>query len=63
MLDIQPEEVMAFGDNGTDMPMLKEAGISVAVGNSNARIKDSVDYVCLSNDEQGVSKFLKEYFQ
>ncbi|MBR2067865.1 MAG: HAD-IIB family hydrolase, partial [Solobacterium sp.] len=22
MLDIQPEEVMAFGDNGTDMPML-----------------------------------------
>ncbi len=63
MLGIGIDEVMAFGDNGNDLSMLEKAGISVAMGNSEQPIKDSCDFVCLDNEHDGVSSFLKDYFK
>lgn len=59
---ISLDEVMAFGDNGNDVPMLKKAGISVAMGNSDQDVKDLCDYVCGDNNHNGVSVFLKDYY-
>lgn len=56
-------EVMAFGDNENDLPMLTKVNVSVAVGNSEDTVKQQVDYVCDDNNHNGVSKFLKEYFK
>ena len=57
------DEVMAFGDNGNDLSMLEEAGVSVAMGNSSAEIRDRCDHVCGDNNHNGVSAFLNDYFK
>ncbi len=62
ILGISLDEVMAFGDNVNDLPMLEIAGVSVAMGNSEEGIKEKCDYVCADNDHCGVSAFLRAYF-
>lgn len=53
------DEITAFGDGENDLPMLKLAGISVAMGNSVEQVKALVDYVTASVDEDGVSQALR----
>ena len=55
------EEIIAFGDNYNDIEMIEYAGIGVAVGNAEEIVKKSADYVCLTNYEDGVGRFLKDY--
>ena len=55
------EETIAFGDGENDMPMLKIAGIGVAMGNAKQIVKDSADYVTLSVHEDGVSAALRQF--
>ena len=52
---------MVFGDNETDIPMFKMAGISVAMENSEDSAKQNATHICKSNNESGVSEFIKEY--
>ncbi len=63
MIGITMEEVMAFGDNGNDVPMLEKAKIAVAMDNSPEEVKALCDHVCKDNDHHGVSAFLKDYFK
>jgi len=63
LIDINIDEVMVFGDNETDIPMLLKAGISVAPNNCDANIKQIVDYICDDNNHNGVSSFIKEHFK
>ena len=42
---IERSEIMAIGDSYNDLPMLKAAGISVAMGNSTEEVKNSCDLV------------------
>ncbi len=58
---ISREEIIAFGDNYNDIEMIEYAGIGVAVGNAEESVKKSADYVCLTNYEDGVGRFLKDY--
>lgn len=60
-IGLQPEEIMAFGDGGNDIPMLRYAGIGVAMGNANDTVKASADYVTTSVDEDGVANALKHF--
>ena len=57
------EEVMSFGDSDNDLPMLRGSKVAVAMGNAEDIVKENADYVCLDNNQQGVSVFLKEYFK
>ena len=52
------DEVMAFGDGGNDIPMLKSAGIGVALGEATDAVKASADYVTTSVDDNGISNAL-----
>lgn len=56
---IKPSEIIAFGDGQNDVDMLSFAGIAVVMGNSNENIKKSADYICLSNDDDGLAKWLE----
>lgn len=58
---LKREETMAFGDGGNDIPILREAGIGVAMGNANESLKAVADYVTSSVDEDGISKALKHW--
>lgn len=59
VLDIQPSEVMAFGDAENDIPMLRQAGIGVAMGNAADAVKAAADYITLSNNEDGIAAALE----
>ena len=62
MLKINSDEVMAFGDHGTDLPLLEKAGIAITVENGQNDAKKIADYICKDNNSNGVSSFIKEYF-
>lgn len=55
------DETMAFGDGGNDIPIIKQAGIGVAMGNAVEEVKAVADYVTTSVDDDGVSNALKHF--
>ncbi len=57
-LNLRPEEVIAFGDAENDIPMLRAAGVGVAMGNADAAVKAAADLVTLSNNEDGIAAAL-----
>lgn len=58
---IDLSETMAFGDGGNDIPMLRHAAISVAMGNAADDVKQSALYVTDSVDDNGVWNALKHF--
>jgi len=52
---ILPEHVVAVGDSINDVPMLRWAGMGVAMGNASAEVKRAVRYVTAANSEDGVA--------
>ena len=61
MYGINEDEIMAFGDSMNDYPMIKNAHIGIAMGNSVEEIKKISDYVTLDNDNFGITNALKKY--
>ena len=60
-LDIQREKVICIGDSYNDMPMLRFAGMGVAMGNAQQEVKEMADYVTLSNDEDGIVNVIDKF--
>lgn len=58
-LNIPMDEVMVFGDSDNDLSMLKAAGVSVAMGNANERVRASARFETLPNDAQGVAAAIR----
>ena len=58
---IPAERVMAVGDSRNDVPMLRWAGLGVAMGNALPEVVQSVRYVTLSNDEDGVAAAIERF--
>ncbi|MBR6807555.1 MAG: HAD-IIB family hydrolase [Clostridia bacterium] len=61
ILDINCDDVIAFGDDFNDLGMLKLAGISVAPSNAIDKIKSVSQYITCSNNDDGVARFLEKY--
>lgn len=60
-LDVNLDEIMAIGDSENDLSMLNIAGLSVAMGNGSEAIKDKVDYITDTNDNDGVAKVIEKF--
>lgn len=60
-LGISREEIMACGDGGNDVEMLKEVGFAVAMENGSDPVKKAADFVTVSNDEGGVAKAIERF--
>jgi len=57
---IQPEEIIAFGDNDNDVSMIKYAGIGVAVANATKQSLDAADLITeLDNNNSCVAYTLR----
>ena len=61
LLGVPVEETIAFGDAENDIPMLKAAGIGVAMGNADEHTKAAADYVTRSNNEDGIAAALQHF--
>lgn len=60
-LGITADETMAIGDAYNDLPMLKAAGKSVAMGNAFPEVKEEADYETLSCTENGLAAAIYTY--
>lgn len=60
-MGISMDEVMAFGDNYNDIPMLEMAGLGIAMGNAEDEVKNSADYVTDTCDFDGIAKALSKF--
>lgn len=60
-LKVKPNDVIAFGDSGNDIEMLKESGISYCMANGTAEAKKAAKFIAPANTEDGVFKVLYKY--
>jgi len=59
--DITFAEIAAFGDDTPDMGMLEYSGVGVAMGNATDEVKSAANYVCDTNENDGVVKWIEEF--
>ena len=60
-LGIQPEEVMAIGDQENDIAMIEYAGVGVAMDNAIPAVKEAANFITKSNLEDGVAYAIEKY--
>lgn len=60
-MNISLDEVIAFGDSGNDISMLKKAGLGVAMGNADESVKKCADYITDTCDADGIAKALGKF--
>lgn len=62
-MDINSDQVITFGNSYNDISMFKNSKISVAMQNASEVVKSEASVVTLSNDSDGVARFLESYFE
>lgn len=62
-LGIPKMAVLAMGDGENDIPLFKEAGTAVAMGNAGPLAKAAADRIAPTNDEEGVAVVLEELLE
>ncbi|KXT84953.1 Cof-type HAD-IIB family hydrolase [Streptococcus panodentis] len=55
------EEVMTIGDNFNDIPMLRLAGLGVAMGNAPQGVKQEANVQTYSNNQHGAAEAVENY--
>ena len=58
-LGLSRQEVMAVGDGHNDLPMLRWAGLSVAMGNASREVKQAARFLTEDCDHDGLAVALK----
>lgn len=61
IMALRPENVMAIGDDLTDIEMLEYAGIGVAMGDAPAAVKASADWVTTTIEKDGVARAVERW--
>jgi len=59
--NLNTNTLVSFGDDMNDLEMIKNCGISVAVENALAEVKNVAKYICETNNNDGVAKWLEKY--
>ena len=60
---IDKDHTFVFGDGMNDVGMMKEAKMSVAMGNAMSEVKKIANYETDTNINDGLAKFLENYFK
>lgn len=60
-LNVGSESLMAIGDGGNDLSMIKYAGMGVAMQNAITTVKSAAQAITADNNHDGVAKAIKEY--
>ena len=59
--NVPVSEIIAMGDAGNDVSMLRAAGLGIAVGNASDEVKAASDLVVPSCDEDAVKYVIENY--
>jgi len=57
---IKPEQIIAIGDDVNDLPMIRNAGLGVAMGNARPEVRQAAKLVIKPNSEDGLAEFLED---
>jgi Cof subfamily protein (haloacid dehalogenase superfamily) len=57
---VVPSEICAVGDDMNDIPMLRNAGLGVAMGHASPDVRAAADLVTGSHDQDGVATFVDD---
>lgn len=57
---IEPPQVIAIGDDVNDIPMIRHAGLGVAMGNARPEVLAAANRVIGANTDEGLAAFLEE---
>lgn len=60
-LGIDRSEIIGIGDNHNDLELITTAGLGIAMGNAVKELKDSADYISLTNNEEGVLHAIEKF--
>ncbi len=60
-MDLEDKPVYAFGDGANDVPMIKFADHSVAMGNGIDEVKQLAEFVTTANTDNGIVNGLKHF--
>ena len=58
---VEAKDTIAFGDAENDLDMLTWVGHGVAMGNAPSHVIEATQYRTESNDQEGVSKYLRQF--
>ena len=61
MLGVSPEEMIAFGDEANDLPMLKAVGTAYVMENAPEGVRREVRLVAPKNTQAGLAKIVNLY--
>jgi HAD superfamily hydrolase (TIGR01484 family) len=61
VLHITQDQTLAIGDAGNDVPLLKAAGIKVAMGNATTEVKALADYVVATVEDDGWAEAMQKF--
>ena len=62
-LGIVLEEVIAFGDDYNDIEMIEHCGLGIAMENAIPQVKKVANAITISNDDDGVAKYIEKYIR
>lgn len=57
-LNIPLSDFMAFGDAHNDIEMIEAVGLGYAMANAMEEVKQSADYICASNNDNGIASVI-----
>jgi Cof subfamily protein (haloacid dehalogenase superfamily) len=57
---VTPGEICAVGDDANDIPMLRHAGLGVAMGHASAEVRNAANFVIGSHDEDGLVRLVDD---
>ena len=61
LLSIPATELASIGDMPNDIAMFRKSGISIAMGQASAEVKEAATYVTASSEEEGFAKGLEQF--
>jgi hydroxymethylpyrimidine pyrophosphatase-like HAD family hydrolase len=53
------DRVVGFGDNLNDLPLYAACDVRVAVENAKDEVKNAADFICDTNENDGVVKWIE----
>ena len=63
LFHLNPEKMVAIGDNLNDIDMFKTVGYSIALGNAPEETRKNADYVCKAEYGKGFKEAINHMFQ
>lgn len=61
LMGASPANTVVIGDGENDIPMFRQAGLSIAMGNAVAKVQESANFVTGSNDADGFAAAMQRF--